>query len=140
MPTSTPITVETTANISLEQAWSHWTTPEHIMQWNNADDDWHTPRAEIDLREGGRFLYRMEAKDGSVGFDFNGIFTKVIPLQSIEYTIEGGRKVSVTFSSQGEATTITETFEIEDENPVEMQRQGWQAILNNFKKYTEAHR
>jgi uncharacterized protein YndB with AHSA1/START domain len=93
MPTSSPITVETTANVSIEQAWSHWTTPEHITQWNNADDDWHTPRAEIDLREGGRFLYRMEAKDGSVGFDFNGIFTKVIPLETIEYTIEGGKSL-----------------------------------------------
>lgn len=110
------------------------------MQWNNADDDWHTPRAEIDLREGGRFLYRMEAKDGSVGFDFNGILTKVIPLETIEYTIEGGRKVTVTFGSQGDATTITETFDAEDENSVEMQKQGWLAILNNFKKYTEAHR
>lgn len=110
------------------------------MQWNNASDDLHTPHATIDLREGGRFLYRMEAKDGSVGFDFNGIFTNVIPLETIEYTIEGGRKVSVTFRSQGDVASITETFDAEDVNPIELQRQGWQAILNNFKKYTEAHR
>lgn len=138
MPTSTPITVEITANVSLEQAWSHWTTPEHIMQWNNASDDWHTPRAEIDLREGGRFTYRMEAKDGSFGFDFPGMFTRVIPKKLIEYTIDGGRKVSVIFAHHGDLTTITETFDAEDVNPIELQRQGWQAILNNFKKYTEA--
>lgn len=134
------ITVQTTVDAPLETVWSCWTQPEHIMQWNNASDDWHTPRATMDLREGGAFVSRMEAKDGSAGFDFNGVFTKVVPHRQIDYTIEGGRTVSITFEEKNGAVLVTETFEAEDENPVEMQRAGWQSILDNFKKHAESQK
>ena len=133
------LTVDVVVNVSAEKAWRYWTEPAHIMQWNNASDDWHTPHATADLREGGRFLSRMEARDGSQGFDFNGVFTKVIPQKVLDYAIEGGRTVSVIFESKGGTTHITETFEAEDENPLEMQRAGWQSIMDNFKKYAESH-
>jgi uncharacterized protein YndB with AHSA1/START domain len=108
------------------------------MQWNNASDDWHTPSATSDLKEGGKFTSRMEAKDGSFGFDFGGTFTKVVPQKNLEYVIGDGRKVSVKFEEQDGKILITETFEAEGQNPIEMQQQGWQAILDNFKKYTES--
>lgn len=135
----TTITLETTVNATVEKVWDIWTKPEHIVKWANASDDWHTPRAENDLRTGGKFLSRMEAKDGSFGFDFGGIYDKVEPLKTINYTLGDDRKVEISFASNGQATQITETFEAEETNPVEMQRDGWKAILNNFKKYTEAH-
>ena len=131
------ITVEAIVKAPIQKIWKCWTLPEHITKWNNASDDWHTPYAENDLRVGGKFLTRMEAKDGSFGFDFNGIYDKIIANELIEYKIEGGRKVSIAFTNNGDETTITETFEAEDINPIEMQRGGWQAILDNFKKYTE---
>ena len=131
------ITVEAIIKAPIQKIWKCWTSPEHITKWNNASDDWHTPYAENDLRVGGKFLSRMEAKDGSFGFDFNGIYDKIIANELIEYKIEGGRKVSIAFTNNGDETTITETFEAEDINPIEMQRGGWQAILDNFKKYTE---
>lgn len=132
------ITVQATIQAPVEVVWKFWTSPEHIVQWNNASDDWHTPRAENDLRAGGKFVYRMEAKDGSVGFDFNGIYTTVEPHRLIEYAIEGGRKVRVEFEDLTGETRIIETFEAENENPVELQRNGWQAILDNFKRQAEA--
>lgn len=107
------------------------------MQWNNASDDWHTPHAENDLRVGGKFLSRMEAKDGSFGFDFGGIYSEVKPFEKIKYGLEDGREVETTFAKNGENTEITTTFDAENENPIEMQQNGWQAILNNFKKYVE---
>jgi uncharacterized protein YndB with AHSA1/START domain len=131
------ITVESTINAPVEKVWNCWTTPQHIIQWNNASDDWHTTRAENDLRVGGQFLSRMEAKDGSFGFDFNGVYTEVEQHKAIAYTIEGGREVKVAFESNENTTKVTETFEAEDENPLEMQQAGWQAILDNFKKYVE---
>ena len=134
----TAITIEATIHSPLEKVWKYWTGPEHIIQWNNASDDWHTPRAENDLRAGGKFLSRMEAKDGSFGFDFNGIYDKIVTNELISYSIEGGRKVQITFAAAGNETKVIETFEPEDINPIEMQKGGWQAILNNFKKYTEA--
>jgi uncharacterized protein YndB with AHSA1/START domain len=134
----TNITVETTVNAKVQKVWKLWTTPEHIMHWNNASDDWHTPQVVNDLRVGGKFVCRMEAKDGSSGFDFDGIYSAVKTNERISYAIGDGRKVTITFSSAGNKTKITETFEAEDENPVEMQRGGWQAILNNFKKYAES--
>lgn len=107
------------------------------MQWYFASDDWHAPRAENDLFVGGRFVTAMAARDGSAGFDFNGVYTNVVPVERIEYVIEGGRKVVVTFTDKDDGTEITETFEAETENSEELQRAGWQAILGNFKKYIE---
>src|ERR1051326_187314 len=134
----TNITVEAIVNAPVEKVWELWTNPQHIIHWNNASDDWHTPRAENDLRVGGKFLSRMEAKDGSFGFDFGGEYNKVEQHKEIEYTIGDGRKVNITFVPQGNTTKLTETFEAEDTHSIEMQRTGWQNILNNFKKYAEA--
>ena len=131
------ITVETTLNKPVESVWKIWTTPADIMQWNNPFHDWHSPRVENDLKQGGSFFYRMEAKDGSAGFDHRGKYDKVINNQLIEYTVSDGRKSIIEFVSNGDTTLLIETFEPEKINPLEMQKGGWQAILNNFKKYTE---
>lgn len=141
MTTTEKTSIEVTATVkaTVEKAWDLWTSPEHIMQWNNASDDWHTPRAENDLRPNGSFNVRMEAKDGSFGFDFGGIYNTVKNNELIEYTLGDGRKVSITFQSNGNETTITETFEAETENSIALQRGGWQAILDNFKKYAESN-
>ncbi len=136
--TKKQITVQVVVDSSLENVWECWTTPEDIIHWNTALDSWHTPEAENDLREGGRFRYRMEAKDGSMGFDFSGTYDEIWFHHQIKYTMDDGRKVEVIFSFLGDATQIEETFEPENENPVEMQQEGWQAILDNFKKYVEA--
>src|SRR5919198_5017958 len=129
------ITVHALINAPVNQVWKLYTGPEHIMRWNNASDDWHTPRAENDLRVGGKFLSRMEAKDGSFGFDFEGIYEQVKTNELIEYSITDGRKVKILFTTDdSKQTRITITFEPESTNPIEMQRDGWQAILNNFKK------
>ncbi|MEP7373931.1 MAG: SRPBCC family protein [Chitinophagaceae bacterium] len=134
----TVITVETTINAPVEKVWETWTKPGHIIQWCSASEDWHAPKAENDVRVGGSFATRMEAKDGSFGFDFGGVYDAVRINDYMEYTIGDGRKVQVTFSSQGNKTKVVESFEAEATNPVEMQKGGWQAILDNFKKYTEA--
>jgi uncharacterized protein YndB with AHSA1/START domain len=131
------ITIEAIINAPVAKVWENWTEPKHITQWNNASDDWHTPHAENDLRVGGKFLSRMEAKDGSFGFDFEGVYSEVIPFEKIKYGLEDGREVETFFAGNNSATTITTIFDAENENPVEMQKGGWQAILNNFKKYTE---
>ena len=131
------ITVQTTVNAPLEKTWQCWTTPEHIVHWNFASDDWHAPAAENDLRVGGKFSYRMEAKDGSFGFDFGGVFTRIETNKQIDYLLGDDRTVQTTFVAEGNKTIVTEVFETEDENSVELQQTGWQAILNNFKKYTE---
>ena len=133
------ITVEALINAPIEKVWINWTLPEYITQWNNASDDWHTTSAINDLQVGGKFSARMEAKDGSFGFDFWGIYDEVKTNELISYTLGDCRKVSISFNSDGNTTKVTETFEAEEENPVEMQRGGWQAILDNFKKYTEAN-
>jgi uncharacterized protein YndB with AHSA1/START domain len=133
----TKITVETTINASLEKIWEAWTTPSDIIQWNNASEDWHTTKAENDLKNGGSFLSRMEAKDGSAGFDFRGVYSNVEKYKAIEYTIEDGRKTKIVFLYENNRTTVTETFEAENENPIDLQKAGWQAILDNFKKYVE---
>jgi len=135
----TIITVENTVNAPVKKVWEYWTKPEHITKWNNASDDWHTPWVKADLREGGSFVARMEAKDGSMGFDFGGVYDVLRPNEYIEYTIGDGRKVKINFSAQGNTTKVIESFEAENTNPLEMQRGGWQAILNNFKKYTEGN-
>lgn len=133
------ITIETSVNAPVEKVWACWTEPVHISQWAFAIDTWHAPYAENDLRKDGRFKTRMEAKDGSMGFDFEGIYTVVDANKLIEYSIADGRKVITAFDSlDGKTTKITQTFEAENENPVDMQRDGWQAILDNFRKYTES--
>jgi len=131
------ITVQASINLPLALVWKYWTTPEDIVHWNNASDDWHTPWAENDLRPGGKFTYRMEAKDGSFGFDFWGIYDKVILYEQIESVLGDGRKLNLLFSSDEQGTRVVESFEAEVTNPVELQRNGWQAILDNFKKYAE---
>lgn len=133
----TVITVESTINAPVEKVWEYWSKPEHITHWCNASDDWHTPSATNDLRVGGNFTSRMEAKDGSMGFDFGGTYDEVKPNEYMEYTIGDGRKVKINFTGDGNTTKVVESFEAEETNPVEMQRGGWQAILDNFKKYTE---
>ena len=133
------ITVENSINAPIEKVWECWTSPKHIIHWNHASDEWHTPAAENDLCVGGKFLYRMESKDGTMGFDFNGIYDFIRINMQITYTIEGGRKVNIIFTTNGETTTVKETFDAETENSVELQQSGWQAILNNFKKYTESN-
>ena len=137
--TAKTITVENTVNARVSKVWDYWIKPEHITRWNNASDDWHTPWAKADFREGGTFTARMEAKDGSMGFDFGGVYDVIRPNEYIEYTIGDGRKVKVSFASQGNATKVTESFEAENTNSEELQRGGWQAILENFKKYTESN-
>ena len=139
MPNSSPITVETSVHAPVEKAWHCWTDPGCITQWNAASDDWHSPSATNDLREGGKFTARMEAKDGSVGFDFGGTYTKVVENEQIDYTMDDGRTVSVSFDGHGDHTHIVETFDAESENSPEMQKQGWQAILDNYKKHAEGH-
>jgi uncharacterized protein YndB with AHSA1/START domain len=134
----TVITVSATIFAPIEKVWNYWTDPIHIMQWNNASDDWHTPKAENDLRTGGKFLSRMEAKDGSMGFDFIGVYTIVEPNNHITYTLEDRRIVDISFKDKNSITEITESFEAEDENSIELQQAGWQSILNNFKKYIES--
>lgn len=138
MKEKTLITVQTVINAPIEKVWELWTTPEHITKWNYASDDWHTPFAENDLRTGGKFLSRMEAKDGSFGFDFSGVYNLVKIYEAIHYTVDDGRKVLITFASTANETKLVEAFEAETQNPVEVQRAGWQAILDNFKKYVEA--
>lgn len=133
------ITVKIQIHAPIEKVWSHWTDPECIKCWNQASDDWHTTKAENDLTVGGKFLSRMEAKDGSFGFDFEGIYNSIEPLKKIEYTLSDGRKVFISFVGDQKSTTIFESFEAENENSLELQELGWQAILNHFKHYSETH-
>ena len=134
---ATTITVATTIAAPIENVWKLWTEPEHIKKWNNASDDWHTPKAQNDLRKGGKFLIRMDSKDGKMGFDFSGVYDNVKTNELISYTLDDGRKVKITFTSVGNNTKVEEAFEAESENSIDMQESGWQSILNNFKKYTE---
>ena len=137
MENNTRITVQSTVKAPVEKVWQLWTGPEHITQWNSASPDWHTPFAENDLRVGGKFAARMEAKDGSFGFDFGGVYDEVKPHELIAYTIGDGRKVEVHFTGNGGETKIVETFDSENTHSVDMQRSGWQAILDNFRNYAE---
>lgn len=132
------ITVQTVVKSDLRKVWDAWNNPEDIKKWNAASDDWHTPRSTVDLREGGKFSARMEARDGSQGFDFEGTYTRVVPQKLIEYRMSDGRQVKVEFSQAGNGVLVKETFDAESENTSEMQRQGWQTILDNFGKYVEA--
>lgn len=134
------ITIETLINAPLEKVWNAWNTPEDIMKWNSASPDWHTPSCTVDLRIGGKFTSRMEAKDGSVGFDFEGTYTNVVASELIEYSMSDGRKVIVKFVPENGQVRIIESFDPENQNPEEMQRAGWQSILDNFKKYVESNK
>ncbi len=137
--TKTEITVETGINAPVEKVWQLWSLPEHITNWNNASDDWHTPWAKNDLKTGGKFTSRMEARDGSMGFEFEGIYDEVTPHEKIAYTMGDGRRVTVIFTGNGKSTKVVESFDAEETNSIELQRGGWQSILNNFKKYVEAN-
>jgi uncharacterized protein YndB with AHSA1/START domain len=134
----TEITVETNIAAPIADVWRAWNTPEDIKQWNAASDDWHTTQASVDLRVGGTYSARMEARDGSFGFDFAGIYTKIIEHKLIESTL-GDRKLMVEFLQTGEGVTVRETFDSEPTHSLEQQRSGWQAILTNFKKHVESH-
>lgn len=134
---TTKITVQSTIQADTKKVWDFYTQPEHITGWNFASNDWHCPRATNDLRVGGEYSARMEARDGSVGFDFNTLYDEVIEHEKIAYTMEDGRKAVVTFADNNDNTTVTVTFDAEKENSAEIQKEGWQAILDNFKKYTE---
>lgn len=132
------LTIHTTVNSTIDKVWSAWTTPADINQWNAATDDWHNPQSRNDLRVGGTFSYRMEAKDGSAGFDFTGTYTRVEPRKVIEYVMDDNRKVSVTFTPVEGGIRVTEAFETEDQHSAEMQKQGWQNILDRFATYVES--
>lgn len=135
----TRITVEALVQAPVEKAWKYWNEPEHITKWSFASDDWHAPSAANDLRPGGRLVVRMEAKDGSQGFDFSGTYDVVKEHEEISFTLDDGRKVDVVFTPQGNETLVVETFDAESSFPAEFQQAGWQAILDNFKRYTEQH-
>lgn len=132
------ITVQSNIDAKRNKVWEYYTNPKHIVNWNFASDDWCCPSAENDLRIGGTYQVRMEAKDGSFGFDLIGIYKEIKPMESFRYEF-GGRQVRVSFVENGTATQLKVTFDPETENPIDMQRNGWQAILDNFKKYTESH-
>lgn len=133
----TVITVEAIVKAPVEKVWKYWNEPKHIMQWAQASPEWHAPKAANDLKVNGKFSTTMAAKDGSMSFDFEGVYTNVVENKVIEYTIADGRKVKVNFSTVGKDTKVVESFEAESQNPVEMQKGGWQAILDSFKNYTE---
>lgn len=136
---TTKITVQTTVSADTKKVWAFYTKPEHITKWNFASEDWHCPSAENDMRIGGKYSARMEAKDGSWGFDFEAIYDEVVNEEKFTYTLADGRKVNVNFKNLGDKTAVTVIFDAETENSEAMQRDGWQAILDNFRKYAEAN-
>jgi uncharacterized protein YndB with AHSA1/START domain len=136
---STKITITATINADIKKAWDYYTLPEHITKWNFADPSWQCPFASNDMRVNGKYLARMEAKDGSFGFDFEAIYEAVINGEMFTYTMPNGRQITVVFKKNDNQTEVIITFDPETENPIEMQKNGWQAILNNFKKYTETN-
>lgn len=133
----TKITVETLVSAKPQKVWDCFTQPEHIVKWNFASDDWHCPKASNDLKVGGKFSSTMASKDGKMQFDFEGIYTEVIPLKRITYNLADGRTVKVEFIDEGHITRVVETFDAENENPLDMQKAGWQAIMDNFKNHVE---
>ena len=132
------ITVETLVKAKLNKVWDAWNNPADIKQWNSAQADWHTTKSTVDLREGGKFQSRMEAKDGSEGFDFEGTYTRIVPKKAIQFRMSDGREVDVEFVESSGGVLVKETFDAETENTPELQRQGWQAILDNFGRHVEA--
>jgi uncharacterized protein YndB with AHSA1/START domain len=137
MDTSSAITVSTLVNLPIEIVWKVWIRPVHIKKWNNASSDWYTPFVKNSFKVGGMFMYRMEARDGSFGFDFEGTYKKIETEKLIEYVLADERNVTINFEKEGDSIRVTETFEPEQENSIESQTQGWQAILDNFKSYAE---
>lgn len=133
------ITVENQVKSPIKKVWNAYTEPQHIIKWNFASHDWHCPKAENDLRVGGTYSARMEAKDGSFGFDFKAVYTEIIPEKKLAYTLDDGRKVVTHFENEDQTVKVTTIFEAENQNPMDMQKAGWQAILNNFKNYTEKY-
>ncbi len=131
------ITVQALVKAPVEKVWTYWNEPEHITKWSFASEDWHAPSAKNDLRPGGKLVVRMEAKNGSAGFDFAATYDVVKEHEEIAYTLDDGRKVNITFTPQGNETKVVETFDAEGTYPLEYQQAGWQAILDNFKRYTE---
>jgi uncharacterized protein YndB with AHSA1/START domain len=131
------ITIDAIVEASIEKTWRAYTMPDHITRWNFASPDWQCPRAENDLRVGGRYFARMEAKDGSFGFDLEAVYTEVAAHQALAYNLADGRHVRTTFEARNGTTSVTTVFDAETQNPIEMQRDGWQAILNNFAKYAK---
>lgn len=136
----TRVTIQAVIQAPVDKVWTYWTEPEHITKWNQASDDWHSPWAEHDLREGGKFVTRMEAKDGSAGFDFEGVYDVVEHHKQISYTMPDGRKVDIYFTGKGNETEMVEIFDAENMYLVDYQQAGWQAILDNFKTYAEQNR
>lgn len=136
---SVQITIQADINAERKEVWDYYTNPGHIIHWNFASDDWCCPTASNDMRKGGKYSARMEAKDGSFGFDFEGIYDEVIPGKSLTFTLADNRKVHAGFADSEKSTRVTVTFDAESQNPPEMQKAGWQAILNNFKKYADQH-
>jgi uncharacterized protein YndB with AHSA1/START domain len=134
---NTIITIKNKVKAPVEKVWKYWTEPKHIIKWNQASEDWHTPKAENDLRIGGKFVYRMESKNGSVGFDFEGVYTSILVNNYIEYIIADGRKVNINFIGGEDETEIVESFVAETTHSIEQQHSGWQAILDSFKKHVE---
>lgn len=134
---SSAITVSALVDAPVEKTWEYWTKPQHIVNWTFASDDWHCPKATNDATTGGTFSSTMAVKDGSMSFDFEGVYDNVTDYEKIEYTLADGRKVAIHFEEQDGKTLVTEIFEPENMNPIEMQREGWQAIMDNFKKYTQ---
>ncbi len=132
------VSIQATIRAPKERVWHAWTEPEAITRWNFASEEWCCPEAEIDLVAGGKFNYRMEAKDGSMGFDFTGEFVSVKPYEVIIYKLDDDREVTVQFTSTDDGITVVETFDVENENTAEQQRQGWLCILQNFKQYVES--
>ncbi len=132
------IKIDTLVHAPLDYVWETWNTPSHIIHWNHASDDWHSPKADSNFVEGGRFVYRMEAKDNSFGFDFSGTFVEIVDKKRIVTRLDDDRIVQTEFIQENDGVRIIETFEAEDENSVEMQKEGWYAILNNYKLYTES--
>lgn len=132
------IEISTKVEGDIDNVWECWTQPNHITQWNSPSDQWHTPKAENDLRETGKFNFRMEAKDGSAGFDFSGTYDEVKEKEIIRYSLDDGRKVDISFKDENNKVLILEKFEPEAQNSEDMQREGWQAILDNFKSYVES--
>lgn len=133
------IEVSTTVNVDIEKVWKLWNSPGHIVNWYFATDEWHCPHAESQFKEGGQFSYRMEAKDKSFGFDFSGKFTQIINFEKISYTLEDNRITDITFVKSNGGIIITEIFESENSSTIDMQKAGWQSILENFKKYAEEY-
>lgn len=136
---TTKVTVQATIDIDCTKAWNYYTNPEHITKWNFADSSWHCPNAENNLQVGGKYRARMEAKDGSFGFDFEAVYSELVVGEKFTFVLSDSREVSVTFHKHNNQTDVIVTFDAENQNPIEMQKDGWQAILDNFKKYAESH-